>query len=160
MNQRVSKQGRASWNTDVMEFVQIYSDDLPEMESLKAEMDIWKMYWLQKFSGKLPDHISTTLKEMVMMKTTFPNIYTALCILGTIPITTCQCERSVSALRRLKTYMRGTMAQERLNGLAALSVHRNMNISENEIIDKFARMHPRRMQMIDILHSDISVEPK
>ena len=130
------------------------------MESLKAEMDIWEMYWLQKFSGKLPGYISTTLKETVMMKTTFPNIYKALCILGTIPITSCQCERSVSVLRRLKTYMRGTMAQERLNGLAALSVHRNMNISENEIIDKFARMHPRRMQMIDILHSDIAVEPK
>ena len=56
--------------------------------------------------------------------------------------------------------MRGTTAQERLNGLAALSVHCNMNISENEIIDKFARMHPRRMQMIDILDSDIAVEPK
>ena len=103
MNQGVSKQGRASWNTDFMEFGQIYSDDLPEMESLKAEMDIWEMYWLQKFSGKLPGYISTTLKETVMMKTTFPNIYTALCILGTIPITTCQCERSVSVLRRLKT---------------------------------------------------------
>ena len=49
--------------------------------------------------------------------------------------------------------MRSTMAQERLNGLAALSVHCNMNISENEIIDKFARL-------IDILHSDIAVEPK
>ena len=95
-----------------------------------------------------------------MMKITFPNIYTALCILGIIPITTCQCEGSVSALRRLKSYMRGTMPQERLNGLAAFSVHRNMNISENEIIDKFARMHPRRMQMIVILHSDITVEPK
>ena len=143
-----------------MEFAQIYRDDLLEMESLKAEMDIWGTYWLQKFSGKLPDHISTTLKETVMMKTTFPNIYTAYCILGTIPITACQCERSVSALRRLKTYMRGAVPQKRLNGLAALSVHRNMNISENEIIDKFARMHPRRMQMIDILHSDITVEPK
>ena len=136
-----------------MEFAQIYRDDLPEMESLKAEMDIWRTYWSQKFSGKLPDHISTTLKETVMMKTTFPNIYTALCILG-------KCESSVSDLLRSKTYMRGTMPQERLNGLAALSVHHNMNISENEIIDKFARMHPRRMQMTDILHSDITVEPK
>ena len=118
------------------------------------------MYWSQKFSGKLPDHISTTIKETAMMKATFPNIYTAICILSTIPITTCQCKRSVSALCRLKTYIRGTMAQERLNGLAALSVHRNMNISENEIIDKFARIHIGRMQMINILHSDITVEPK
>ena len=52
------------------------------------------------------------------------------------------------------------MPRGRLIGPAALSVHRNMNISENEIIDKFARMHPRRMQMIDIPHSDITVEPK
>ena len=71
-----------------MEFAQIYRDDLPEINSLKAEVDIWETYWLQKFSGKLPDHISTTLKETMMMKTTFPNIYTALCILGTILITT------------------------------------------------------------------------
>ena len=54
-----------------MEFAQIYRDDLPEMESLKAEMDIWGTYWLQEFSGKLPHHISTTLKETVMMNTTF-----------------------------------------------------------------------------------------
>ena len=51
MNQTVSKQGRASWNTDFMEFAQIYLDDLPEMGT----------YWLQKFRGKLRDHISTTL---------------------------------------------------------------------------------------------------
>ena len=88
-----------------------------------------------------------------MIKTTFPYIYTTLCILGTIPVTTCQCERSASALRRLITYLQGTMAQKRLNRLAALSAHRNMNIPKNEIIDKFARMHPRRMQTIDILHS-------
>ena len=72
-----------------MEFAQIYRDDLPEM-------DIWGTYWIQKFSGKLPDHISTTLKETVMMKTMFPNIYTALCILGTIPITTCTMPRKDS----------------------------------------------------------------
>ena len=105
MNQGVSKQGRASWNADFMEFAQIYRDDLLKMESLKAEMAIWETYWLQEFSGKLPDHISTTLKETVMMRTTFPNTYRALCILGSIPITTCQCERSLSVLRRLKTYI-------------------------------------------------------
>ena len=52
------------------------------------------------------------------------------------------------------------MAQERLNGLTTLSTHRNRNISENETMDKFARMHTRRMEMIDILYSDITAEPK
>ena len=111
------------------------------MESLKAEMEIWETYWLQKFNGKLPNHISTTLKNSDDENHVSKYLH-SLCILGTVPITTtCQCERSVSALGHLKTYMRGTMAKERLKRLAALSVHRNMNISENEIIDKFARMH-------------------
>jgi hypothetical protein len=40
----------------------------------------------------------------------FPNIYTAFQIFATIPVTTCLCERSISALRRLKTYLRSTMS--------------------------------------------------
>ena len=81
------------------------------------------------------------------MKDTFPNIYCALCILGTVPLTACQCKRSVSSLRRLKTYLRSTMAQDRLNGLAVLHTHRNIKPPVDAIIDKFAMMHPRRMEM-------------
>ena len=40
----------------------------------------------------------------------FPNIFTMLKILA-LPVTTCSCERSVSVLRRMKTYLRTTMTQ-------------------------------------------------
>ena len=102
MQERVIKQGRASWKTDFMELSENYREDLPESESFKSEMDIWEVYWLQKFGGKLPDRISSTLKETVTTKDTFLNIFCTLCILGTVPVTTCQCERSVSSLQRLR----------------------------------------------------------
>ena len=86
MQERVMKQGRASWNTDFMEFAENYREDFPELESFKSEMNIWEVYWLPKFDGKLPDRISSTLKEIVTMKDTFPNIYCALCILGTVEV--------------------------------------------------------------------------
>ena len=38
-------------------------------------------------------------------------------------------ERSFSALRRLKTYLRNTMSQERLNNLIVLHVHKDMTDS-------------------------------
>ncbi|ESO00286.1 hypothetical protein HELRODRAFT_83212, partial [Helobdella robusta] len=38
----------------------------------------------------------------------------------TIPVTTCSSERSFSVLRRLKTYLRSTISQLRLNHLAIL----------------------------------------
>ena len=45
-------------------------------------------------------------------------------ILATLPVTLLpQIERSFSALKHLKTYLRNTTKQVRLNGLASLYVH-------------------------------------
>jgi len=38
-------------------------------------------------------------------------VVSAFQILAVTPVTTCTCERSISALRRLKTYLRSTMGQ-------------------------------------------------
>ena len=43
-----------------------------------------------------------------------------------IPITTATAERSFSALRRLKTYLRSTMTQSRLNNILLLHCHKEM----------------------------------
>ena len=42
----------------------------------------------------------------------FENIKVILRILGTLPITSCECERSISTLRNLKNYQRSTMVEE------------------------------------------------
>jgi hypothetical protein len=47
----------------------------------------------------------------------------------TFPVTNVCCERSLSSLRRLKTWERATMSEERLCDLVMLHVHRNMNVS-------------------------------
>nr|CAH7756469.1 unnamed protein product [Callosobruchus chinensis] len=44
-----------------------------------------------------------------------PEIIKLLKIIMTIPVSTCTAERSFSALRRIKTYLRSTMTQQRLN---------------------------------------------
>ena len=91
------------------------------------------------------------IRKVNPMKKSFPNIYTVLCILGTIPVTSCECERSVSVLRRLKTYLRNTMTQSRLNGLALMSIHRDVDIDYENVINKFARRFPRRLEFSNIL---------
>ena len=42
-----------------------------------------------------------------------------------IPVTTATAKRSFSALRRLKTYLRSAMSQERLNHTMLLYVHKD-----------------------------------
>lgn len=56
---------------------------------------------------------------------TFPNMTVLLQLIATLPVTTATKERSFSALKYLKTYLRSTMNQTRLNGLALLYVHRH-----------------------------------
>ena len=75
----------------------------------------------------------------------FPNINCLLRVICTLPVTTCECERSISVTRRLKTCLRATMGEERLSGLALMHIHYDMDLNVEEIIDIFARQHPRRM---------------
>jgi len=64
-----------------------------------------------------------------------------------MPATNSTSERSFSALRRLKTYLRSTMRQERLNSLMIIHVHKDLtdkiNIREicNDFISKGERRH-------------------
>ena len=58
--------------------------------------------------------------------------------------------RSISTLRNLKTYLRKTMVQDRLNGLELMHAHREMELDLEKIIDLFANLHPRRMRMENI----------
>ena len=84
-------------------------------------------------------------------ETIFPNIHCLFRLICTLPVTSCECEHSISVLRRLKTYLRSSMGQERLSGLALMHIHYGMELDLDEIINIFARKHPRRMVLSDIL---------
>ncbi len=85
----------------------------------------------------------------VIDRVTFPYLFVAFHILTTLPVTTCSCERFISVLRRLKT-----MGQDQLNSLALIHVHREIDVDAHELIEIFARRHPRRMKLLDILNTD------
>ncbi|XP_057662499.1 uncharacterized protein LOC130897582 [Diorhabda carinulata] len=55
-------------------------------------------------------------------KDLFTNLRIALRIMLTIPLIVASAERSFSKLKLIKTYLRSTMSQERLNALAIISI--------------------------------------
>ena len=67
---------------------------------------------------KIPSTVYETLKHLSFQA--FTNIKILLRILGTIPVTTCTCERCISKLRLLKDYTKSTMINDRLNGIALM----------------------------------------
>ena len=55
----------------------------------------------------------------------------------------------MSRLRYLKTYLCSTMMEERLNGLALMYVHRDIPSSPEAVVDEFARLRPRRLELVN-----------
>ncbi|CAL5199708.1 unnamed protein product [Lathyrus oleraceus] len=67
-------------------------------------------------------------------------------MLLTIPVTVASAERSFSRLKLLKTYLRSTMSQERLNGLALIAIENDIleTIKYEDLVDDFASKSVRR----------------
>ncbi|XP_077100036.1 zinc finger MYM-type protein 1-like [Siphateles boraxobius] len=80
----------------------------------------------------------------------FPTLKALFQVALTIPVSSCSCERSFSALRRLHTWLRNTMGQDRLNDLAIMSIEKdNLNdINPDSVIDRFAQLKPRRYSLM------------
>ncbi|KAK0131766.1 repressor of the inhibitor of the protein kinase [Merluccius polli] len=76
----------------------------------------------------------------------YPNFWTALRIALTLPVTVAQAERSFTKLKLIKAYLRSTMSQERLTGLAVISINHSIGeqISYDDIIDDFASRKARK----------------
>ena len=65
----------------------------------------------------------------------------------TLPVTSCECERSASVLRRLHSWMRASMGQERLGSLALMHIHYDADVDIDNVVNIFAKKHARRMQL-------------
>ena len=83
----------------------------------------------------------------------FPNLYILLKIAATLPVTSCECERSISIMKRLYNYMRCTMGESRLSSLALMHIKYDMPVDLDEIIvNVFQVLHPRMMQLSSLLY--------
>ena len=79
------------------------------------------------------------------VKEYFPQLLEALQIAMTIGVTTATAERTFSSLRRLKTYLRSTMSQERLNHLSLLHIEQDLSTklrgNLDDVVLKFSLEH-------------------
>ncbi|XP_049926797.1 zinc finger MYM-type protein 1-like [Epinephelus moara] len=86
------------------------------------------------------------------LQATFAETVSLFKILITTPMTTAESERCFSTLKRIKTFLRNTMTQDRLNALAMLSMDKNLvrNIPDfnNRVIESFATQKDRRAKFL------------
>ena len=77
----------------------------------------------------------------------YPNIHAILLLLLSLPVGACSCERSFSSLRRLKTWCRNSMSDDRLNNLATGYINHERTPSPDEVLKVWDQSGHRRIAL-------------
>nr|CAH7715468.1 unnamed protein product [Callosobruchus chinensis] len=108
-----------------LEFIQLYADILSiDKEVLKAEM--------------------TVMRNCIE---TFPNSYNLMQIALALPISSSSCERSFSAMRRIKNWLRSSMGQNRFSCLALANIEGEAakSLKADDILDASIKTGNRKI---------------
>ncbi|TYI21992.1 hypothetical protein ES332_A06G076000v1 [Gossypium tomentosum] len=126
-------------------------------EQLKTFESIFEFLFdsnkLKSLDQKELRECSTKILEFVEYAYCYLNVSITYRIFLTVPMTVASSPRSFSKVNLIKTYLRSSMSQERLNGLTILSVEKDFleNIDVGIIINDFAFQNTRRTHFFMIL---------
>lgn len=120
------------------------------LENFIADATVWFAYWKDK---PIKEIVNLSFLDLLQHSSVFyPSVFLAIILALTLPATSCTVERSFSTLRRVKTWLRSTMAENRLDGLCMMSVHRHI-IDEMQdgyfinVLNRFG-LEKRRLQFL------------
>lgn len=119
-------------------------------ENDKKDLNGYDLYEEILIFRHLIDKNTTPLQVLSEIKKTnaFPNLNIALRIMLTIPLTSAGAERTFSKLKLIKTYLRSTMSQQRLTGLATICIEKELSeqLNYEDIINDFASKKARKIK--------------
>lgn len=134
----------------------LWEKDLKKSTNADTEFVRWVDKWNRantvvdpttKQKPVIPTSLTEALK--VCDKDFHPNLHQMLILMCTLPITTAECERSMSRLRILKTYLRSTMGAERFNGLALMQIHKDsFPVDVGAVVETFAVRYRTHMALL------------
>ena len=144
---------------ELAEAVDLYRGDLPHTVMFPIEYGLRVRKWkaLQSDST-LPTKLVDVFKLCSELQ--YPNLHALLQIALTLPITSCESERSFSQLKLIKTARRATMTGDRLSGLALMKINRDRcsalssETGMRDLVKSFCQLHPRRMKLPFMLADD------
>ena len=112
---------------------------------------------LRKHLGKEVNDISSLLEKLYKLdiQKALPVVTDIANLAASMAITSVSCERTFSVLRRIKTYQRNTMTQNRTRNLMVLAVESELTHTLaqestfcDKVIDRFANKSDRRINLI------------
>ena len=114
--------------------------------------ELYVLYRRTEFRNCSSIHALFEVINDTNLSDTYSECVTLMKVVITIPLTSAEAERSFSTLKRIKTFLRNTMCESRLNALAMLSIEKKMIRSmvnfNTLVIERFANQVNRRGKFV------------
>lgn len=103
----------------------------------------------RSFVSTEQDKTPANLLQVVLkngLQTTFPNVFVALRLFLTLPVSNCEGERTFSKLKQIKNELRTTMVQKRLTSLSLMAIESDLvrELDFEDLISEFAMKKSRK----------------
>ncbi|XP_053279287.1 THAP domain containing 12b [Pleuronectes platessa] len=132
--------GQMKFNTTEENYADVYRNDLPNPDTLPAELHCWRIKW--KHRGK-EVRLPTTIHETLQLPDVkfFPNVNSFLKVLSTLPVLKLEENKSDTASERLQAYLDSMPAKQWNRSLAMLNVNTHVKHDLDVMVDKYCRLY-------------------
>lgn len=150
--------GQLKFNTSEENHADMYKNDLPNPDTLSAELHCWRIKW--KHRGK-DIELPTTIHEALHLPDIkyFPNVYALLKVLCILPIMKVENEKFEVGRRRLKAYLKNTLAEQRTSNLALLNINVDVKHDLDLMVDTYIKLYPEKADFQEDFPPSNSSEP-
>ncbi|KAM3875135.1 THAP domain containing 12b [Diretmus argenteus] len=133
--------GQMKFNTSEENHADVYRNDLPNPDTLPAELHCWRIKW--KHRGK-EVRLPTTIHETLQLPDVkfFPNVNSFLKVLSTLPVLKLEDSNVDIASARLQAYLESTPVKHQCKSLAVLNVNAHVKHDLDVMVDKYCRLYP------------------
>ncbi|XP_006014058.1 52 kDa repressor of the inhibitor of the protein kinase [Latimeria chalumnae] len=145
-----SVMGQLKFNTSEENHADMYKHDLPNPDTLSAELHCWRIKW--KHRGKdveLPSTIYDALRLSDIKY--FPNVFTLLKVLCILPIIKVEDNKYETGRKRLKAYLRDTPREQRSSSLALLNINYDSKHDLDLMVDTYTKLYSDKDQVQEIV---------
>lgn len=133
--------GQMKFNTTEENYADVYRNDLPNPDTLPAELHCWRIKW--KHRGK-EVRLPTTIHETLQLPDVkfFPNVNSFLKVLSTLPVLKLEDSENDKASERLQAYLDSMPAKQWNKSLAMLNINTHVKHDLDVMVDKYCRLYP------------------
>uniref|UniRef100_A0AAQ6IVC3 THAP-type domain-containing protein n=1 Tax=Anabas testudineus TaxID=64144 RepID=A0AAQ6IVC3_ANATE len=133
--------GQMKFNTTEENYAEVYRNDLPNPDTLPAELHCWRIKW--KHRGK-EVRLPTTIHETLQLPDVkfFPNVNSFLKVLSTLPALKLEEDKSDTASERLRSYLNSVPSRQCNKSLVMLNINTHVKHDLDVMVDKYCRLYP------------------